>query len=137
MKIDRTFSYTSLPPASDPAVAAALQAMAKAIDQLTAQINKLTFGQSLSDVVSGAPAGNFNAKFLSGLYTSAGVQQRFFHNLGRVPIGCIELLTIPPPDRPGGAATNIAAPLAVTALDSEAITITCTSSAKVFTLLVF
>lgn len=138
MRIDRTFSYTALPPTVDPSIRDAFQAMAKAVDQLTNQINHISFGQSFSDIISGAQVGNFNGKYLAGRVTAgANVAQRFFHNLEREPIGCLEVLTLPQKDSAGGAAVNVAAALAVTAFDSESITLVSSVNNKNFTLLVF
>lgn len=136
-RTDRTFSLTSIPPDVDPSVRECFQAVAKAIDELTNQINHISFGQSFSDIIPGARAGNFNGKFVTGRVLVGATPQRFVHNLGKVPIGAMEILTIPQINEPGGAVTNVAGALVVTAMDSESITLASSANNKVFTIIVF
>mgnify|MGYP003393975463 CR=1 FL=1 len=136
MRVDRSFSVTQLPPDTAPALREVIQAMAQAIDQLTNAINHVGFATSLDDMIPGTPAGNFNATFLSGRITAANQLQRFTHMLGRVPIGCLEVLTTPRVDA-SGPLPVVAGALAVGVMDGQAVQLMSSTANKFFTVLLF
>lgn len=136
-RVARKFSIGPFGADTPREVQAAFQAVAQAIDQLTQSVNAVAFASGDSPLPNGLPAGQFAGVFLVGQITAGGTPQAFNHTLRRKPVGCFEVLTIPTPANAGGGSVNLAAALAVTAMDSQTITITCPTTAKVFTLIVF
>lgn len=130
MRAQRVFTLTQVPDTIPQDVRQVLQGFAQSIQQLVIGANLITFATAASEIGSGKKAGRFNAQFLIGTITLANTDQVVQHNLGRQPVGAIEMLTVPV-----GPVAQPAASLALKAANAVSVTLRASAANRQFTLI--
>lgn len=126
---------TQLPADVSPAVRQCLQGMAQAIDQLTRTARSITAGSGPSMVMRNGKAASFNGVFLVGTIAAANTPQVFNHQLGRTPLGAIEILALPQATQATVPVAQVASAIALLKSSNNQLTLTSTAANRQFTLI--
>jgi hypothetical protein len=126
---------TQFSPEVDPQVVAALQAIAQNLFQLTQAVNSITFATDPTGIVNGGQAGNFNGCFLTGTIANANSKTTFNHQLGRQPVGALEVLALPQAQQTSPPVAQVVCPIGVFSFTGNQVVLESTSANRQFTLI--